>query len=175
DDGISKRIIPGTKNGIYHVTGVEHDATGKPSESPVNRKEQMEKRLRKLKNLSFDTPVHKRAPHEKADLLIVGINSTRGAIEEAIPRLEEDGLKVNHAHLRLIHPFPVEELKPLVDSAERIAVVEQNATGQLASLIRGNVGHADKIEPLLKYDGNPFLPSEIYQGVKNILQLHVTQ
>ncbi|HET7579707.1 MAG TPA: 2-oxoacid:acceptor oxidoreductase subunit alpha, partial [Bacillales bacterium] len=47
DDGISKRIIPGTKNGIYHVTGVEHDATGKPSESPVNRKEQMEKRLRK--------------------------------------------------------------------------------------------------------------------------------
>ncbi|HEX7065366.1 MAG TPA: 2-oxoacid:acceptor oxidoreductase subunit alpha [Bacillales bacterium] len=170
DDGISTRVIPGTKNGIYHVTGVEHDPTGKPSESAENRKEQMEKRLRKMINLSFDTPVYKHAPHEKADVLVVGINSTRGAIEEAIPLLEKDGLKANHAHIRLVHPFPVEEIKPLMESAEKIAVVEQNATGQLASIVKANAGHAQKIESILKYDGNPFLPSEVYEGIANIVQ-----
>ena len=41
---------------------------------------------------------------------LVGFNSTRGAIEEAMERLEKDGIKVNHAHIRLIHPFPTDEM-----------------------------------------------------------------
>jgi 2-oxoglutarate ferredoxin oxidoreductase subunit alpha len=124
-----------------------------------------------MKQISFDTPVYKQAPHEKADLLIVGINSTRGAIEEAIDLLEEDGLKVNHAHIRLLHPFPAEELRSLVELAKKVVIVEQNATGQLASIVKMNIGCADKIETILKYDGNPLLPSEIYQGVQGILQV----
>ena len=66
------------KNGIHHVTGVEHDETGKPSESAANRVAQMDKRMRKLSNLAntFNTPVYKNAPHEEADLLILGFNST---------------------------------------------------------------------------------------------------
>lgn len=172
DDGISKRILPGTKNGIFHVTGVEHDPTGKPSENPINRIEQMKKRMKKMENISFDTPVYQKAPYEKADLLLVGINSTRGAIEEAIERLHAEGVKVNHAQIRLIHPFPSEALKPLLESAEKIAVVEHNATGQLASLIKANVGYSEKIENILKYDGNPFLPEELYKGVKQLLQVN---
>ncbi len=50
---------------------------------------QMDKRFRKVENIRFDTPVYKNAPHEEADLLIVGFNSTRGAIEEAIGRLRK--------------------------------------------------------------------------------------
>jgi 2-oxoglutarate ferredoxin oxidoreductase subunit alpha len=29
-----------------------------------------------------------------------------------------------------------------------------------------NVGHTDKIENILKYDGNPFLPHEIHSKCK---------
>lgn len=119
ESGVSPRVIPGMKNGIHHVTGVEHDETGKPSEVAANRLKQMDKRLRKLKNLTFNTPVVKYTPNEEADLLLVGFNSTRGVIEEIIPLLEAEGLKVNHAHLRLIHPFPLKEMKELVDSAKK--------------------------------------------------------
>ncbi|MCL6585508.1 MAG: 2-oxoacid:acceptor oxidoreductase subunit alpha [Anoxybacillus sp.] len=169
EDGISPRVLPGTPNGIHHVTGVEHAETGKPSESAANRIAQMDKRLRKLKHLKFNTPVHKQVKHEEADVLLVGFNSTRGAIEEAMERLELDGLKVNHAHIRLVHPFPTEEMLPLVQTAKKIIVVEQNATGQLASLLKMNVGHADKISTILKYDGNPFLPNEVYTKCKELL------
>ncbi|WNS77249.1 2-oxoacid:acceptor oxidoreductase subunit alpha [Bacillus sp. DTU_2020_1000418_1_SI_GHA_SEK_038] len=168
EDGVSPRVIPGMKNGIHHVTGVEHDETGKPSESAVNRKAQMDKRFRKIENIKFNTPVYKNAPHEEADLLIIGFNSTRGVIEEAMGRLEKDGLKVNHAQIRLIHPFPTDEVLPLVKSAKKIAVVENNATGQLANIIKMNVGHAEKIEKMLKYDGNPFLPHEIHTNCKEL-------
>ena len=168
EDGVSPRTIPGMKNGIHHVTGVEHEETGKPSESAANRIAQMDKRFRKISNIKFDTPVHKNAPHEEADLLIVGFNSTRGAIEEAMDRLEQDGVKVNHAQVRLIHPFPVDEILPLVKSAKKIAVIENNATGQLANILKMNVGHAEKVHKVLKYDGNPFLPHEIHSKCKEL-------
>ncbi|AGK53128.1 2-oxoacid:acceptor oxidoreductase subunit alpha [Bacillus sp. 1NLA3E] len=168
EDGVSPRSIPGIKNGIHHVTGVEHAETGKPSESAANRNAQMDKRFRKLENLKFNTPVYKNAPHEEADLLIVGFNSTRGAIEEALIRLEQDGLKVNHAQIRLIHPFPVDEMLPLVKSAKKIAVIENNATGQLANIIKMNVGCGEKVVKILKYDGNPFLPHEVYSKCKEL-------
>jgi len=168
DDGVSPRVIPGMKGGIHHVTGVEHDETGKPSESAANRNAQMDKRFRKVEKIKFKTPVHIHAPHEDADVLVVGFNSTRGAIEEAMTRLEKDGVKVNHAHVRLIHPFPIDEMLPLVKSATKVVVVENNATGQLANILKMNVGHAEKVVKHLKYDGNPFLPHEIHTKIKEM-------
>lgn len=169
EDGVSPRVIPGMKNGIHHVTGVEHDETGKPSEAASNRVDQMDKRLRKLNQLQFKNPVHKNVPYESPDVLLVGYISTRGTIEEAMTRLEADGIKVNHAQIRLIHPFPTEEILPLVEAAKKVIVVENNATGQLASLLKMNVGHANKISSLLKYDGNPFLPHEIHTRSKELI------
>ncbi len=123
--------------------------------------------MRKLSAVSdrFDTPVAYTGTHDHADLLVIGVNSTRGTISEAIPRLEADGVKVNHAQIRLLHPFPSDELKPLMDRADKVVVVENNATGQLANIIRLNTGAAH-IENILKYDGNPFLPSEIHNKCK---------
>lgn len=168
EDGVSPRVVPGMKNGIHHVTGVEHAETGKPSESTSNRVAQMDKRFRKLENIRFNTPVYKNAKHEEADILLVGFNSTRGAIEEAMVRLENDGLKINHAHIRLIHPFPADEVLQLVQSAKKVVVVENNATGQLANIMKMNIGNAEKIVKFVKYDGNPFLPHEVYSKCKEL-------
>ncbi|WP_223700142.1 2-oxoacid:acceptor oxidoreductase subunit alpha [Sutcliffiella deserti] len=169
EDGVSPRVIPGMKNGIHHVTGVEHEETGKPSEVAANRQAQMDKRLRKLANLKFNNPVHINAKHEDPDVLILGFNSTRGTIEEAMGRLELDGVKANHAQVRLLHPFPTKEVLPLVKAAKKVIVVEYNATGQLASILKMNVGHAEKISSVLKYDGDPFLPKEIHTKCKELL------
>src|SRR5690606_7721832 len=126
------RVFPGTPNGIHHVTGGEHDETGRPNEASGNRGIQMDKRLRKLDFLNFETPVHVNAPHEEADVLIVGFSSTRGAIEEVQERLSAEGVKVNHAHIRLLFPFPAAEVAPLVAGAKKVVVVENNKTRQLA-------------------------------------------
>ncbi|MFJ8459912.1 MULTISPECIES: 2-oxoacid:acceptor oxidoreductase subunit alpha [Lysinibacillus] len=168
EDGISPRVLPGTLNGIHHVTGVEHDETGKPSEATGNRQVQMDKRFRKLAALKFDNPVYSNAPHEDADILLVGFNSTRGAIEEVQERLNAQGMKVNHAHIRLIHPFPSTEVAPLVAKAKKVIVVENNYTGQLANIMKMNVGGHDKIETITKYNGTPFLPGELENRVKEL-------
>ena len=166
EDGVSPRVLPGTKGGIHHVTGVEHDETGKPSEATGNRRTQMDKRMRKLQHVRFENPIYVNAPHEEADVLLVGFNSTRGAIEEVQEKLNSEGVKVNHAHMKLIHPFPVEEMSALVDQAKKVIVVENNATGQLANIIKMNIGGHAKTKSILKYDGTPFLPRELTNLVK---------
>lgn len=170
ESGVSNRVLPGTKNGIHHVTGVEHDEVGMPSESPENRKAQMDKRMRKLNQLNndFNQPLFIHSEHEDADLLVIGINSTRGTIQEVIPRLANDGIKANHVQVRLLHPFPKEELENEMEKAKNVVVVEHNATGQLAAIIKMNVTNV-KIESILKYDGNPFLPNELYQACKELV------
>lgn len=172
EDGISPRVLPGTKHGIHHVTGLEHDQEGRPTENTANRKAQTEKRMRKLQHLvdNFPRPVDGETPHDEADLLLVGFNATRGAIEEAREQLESEGFNVNHLHIRLIHPFPTEHVKPYIDSAKRVLVVENNASGQLASIIKMNVGQVEKIQSYLKYDGDPIFPGEIYEGSKELLK-----
>lgn len=166
EDGVSPRVLPGTKGGIHHVTGVEHDETGKPSEATGNRRTQMDKRMRKLQHVRFENPVYVNAPHDDADVLLVGFNSTRGAIEEVQEKLNSEGVKVNHAHIKLIHPFPAEEMSALMDKAKKVIVVENNATGQLANVMKMNIGGHAKTKSILKYDGTPFLPRELTNLVK---------
>ncbi|KGR74006.1 2-oxoacid:acceptor oxidoreductase subunit alpha [Ureibacillus sinduriensis] len=169
EDGISTRVFPGTANGIHHVTGVEHDETGKPSEAAGNREVQMDKRFRKLEKLNFNTPVYTNAPHEDADVLLVGFNSTRGALEEVQERLTTEGVKVNHAHIRLLFPFPSEEMASLVNRAKKVIVVENNKTAQLANILKMNIGGHNKTHSITKYDGTPFLPRELENKVKELL------
>ncbi|WP_102692594.1 2-oxoacid:acceptor oxidoreductase subunit alpha [Rummeliibacillus pycnus] len=169
EDGISTRVVPGQKYGIHHVTGVEHNEEGKPSEAAGNRKIQMDKRFRKLQHVHFEMPVFTDAPNEEADVLLVGFGSTKGVLEEIRPMLDAEGIKTNHAHIRLIHPFPVEEMKPLIDQAKKVIVVENNATGQLANIMKLNMGNHDKMINLTKYDGTPFLPMELLGRVKELL------
>jgi 2-oxoglutarate ferredoxin oxidoreductase subunit alpha len=167
-DGISPRVFPGMKNGIHHVTGVEHDQNGRPSENPINRKLMMEKRMGKLNQVKVTNPIVVDAPYEQPDLLIINMGSTGGTIDEARTRLEAEGVKTNHIKVRLLHPFPGDALKPYLSKAKSVVVVENNYTAQLSDLIKLHCGHGDKIKNVLKYDGTPFLPSEIHQRCKEL-------
>jgi 2-oxoglutarate ferredoxin oxidoreductase subunit alpha len=169
EDGVSPRVIPGDKNGIHHVTGVEHDETGRPSESSINRKKMMDKRLSKLNSMYIRDAVRADAPHVNPDLLVIGMGSTGGTIDEARIRLEQDGVKTNHITIRQIHPFPTDLVKPYLESATKVVVLENNATGQLADQVKLHAGFADKIRNVLKYDGNPFLPSEVHKACKEMI------
>ncbi|MBO9608981.1 MAG: 2-oxoacid:acceptor oxidoreductase subunit alpha [Paenibacillaceae bacterium] len=168
EDGVSPRVLPGVKGGLHHVTGVEHDETGRPSESTVNRKKMMDKRMEKLKHIQVTNPILVDAD-DKADMLIIGMGSTGGTIDEARARLTAEGIASSHIHVRLMNPFPTEQLRPYIEKAKKVVVVENNATGQLANLIKLNVGHADKISSVLKYNGNPFLPAEVYKECKGLI------
>ncbi|HEC2158115.1 2-oxoglutarate ferredoxin oxidoreductase subunit alpha [Staphylococcus delphini] len=161
ESGVSPRPIPGVKGGIHHVTGVEHNEEGKPSEAAENRQNQMDKRMRKTEKLVIPKPVEGTATHDDADILYLGFISTKGAIQEGASRLEQQGHRINHLQIRQLHPFPIEVIQDAVDKAKKVVVVEHNYQGQLANIIKMNVNLGDKLVKQTKYDGTPFLPHEI--------------
>ena len=63
-------------------------------------------------------------------------------------------------HFSQVWPLEAERLRPLLGRARRLWVVEGNATGQFAAVLR-QTGLLGECEPLLKYDGMPFTGEEI--------------
>lgn len=159
--GVSLRPIPGVKGGIHHVTGVEHNEEGKPSEAPMNRQNQMEKRMRKTESLVINNPVLLNEHEDEADILYIGFISTKGAIGEGAERLERHGVKVNTMHIRQLHPFPKDIVQQAINKASKVIVAEHNYQGQLSSILKMNTQVNDKLVNQTKYDGKPFLPYEI--------------
>lgn len=170
-DGISPRVVPGTPNGIHHVTGLEHDESGRPFEGVANRVAQTDKRLRKLQSLAerFDHPLRSDAPYEEADLLVIASGGASGPAFEAVSQLRRTGLRVNYAALRLLHPFPAAQVDRMMAAAKQVVIVENNATAQLNALIRMHQKTSRRAHSVLKYDGNPFRPSDVVAGCREVL------
>jgi 2-oxoglutarate ferredoxin oxidoreductase subunit alpha len=166
--GISPRSIPGTKGGIFHVTGDEHDELGHITENSEMRIRMMQKRMRKLtlaaeaikdaKKVNFYGP-------EKAEVTMIGWGSTKGAILDAIQDLEGDGIRCNFLQVRYMNPFPGDLVTRHLSNANRKVLVENNYSGQLGALIREHTGIAVDSK-VLKYNGRPFSQNEVYEGVK---------
>ena len=57
-----------------------------------------------------------------------------------------------------------DKVRPFLESAKRLAVVEGNATGQFACLLRAYTG-VQVDEQILRYDGRPFSPEYILAGL----------
>ncbi|WP_338594102.1 2-oxoacid:acceptor oxidoreductase subunit alpha [Staphylococcus haemolyticus] len=160
-NGVSPRPIPGVKGGIHHVTGVEHNEEGKPSEAAENRRQQMEKRMLKTTNLLIEKTVELDEQHEEADILFIGFISSKGAIQEGAERLNAQGIKVNTMQIRQLHPMPKDVIQAAIDKVSRVIVVEHNYQGQLSNILKMNTTIQDKLINQTKYDGTPFLPHEI--------------
>ncbi|GGG86068.1 2-oxoacid:acceptor oxidoreductase subunit alpha [Staphylococcus pragensis] len=159
--GVSPRPIPGVKGGIHHVTGVEHNEEGKPSEAAENRRQQMEKRMRKTADLLIENPIELNKAYDEADILYIGFISSKGAIQEGTKRLNEKGIKVNTMQIRQLHPLPVDTIQDAIDKASKVVIAEHNYQGQLANIIKMNTNVQNKLINQTKYDGTPFLPHEI--------------
>ena len=143
----------------------EHDEAGHLIEDSETRNQQNLKRLRKLNGLKADISSPRIHKSQNAQFTLIGWGSTYGAIKEAADLLQKDGVPVNMLHLSEIWPFPAEAVSPVLNSGARSIVIENNATAQMAQLIRRETGH--KVSGcILKFDGRSFSPEEIVDRLK---------
>ncbi len=163
-DGVSPRSVPGTKNGLYYANSYEHDGTGHVTDRADKRNAMVEKRLRKVKAIERVIKKPLEFGDAGADITFVTWGTTKGPVLAAVEMLRMRGIKAAAVTFPWLFPFPVADTKSILAKAKRIVDVEQNATGQLAYLMRAETG-IDISEKLLKYDGRPWLPEEIVERV----------
>lgn len=161
DSGISPRLFPGEKNCFVSADSDEHDEYGRIIESSEARIRMMDKRMRKLALLEEELQEPALLGDSAAELLLLGWGSLYGPLEEAVRLLNGSGSKRCGALVfGDIWPLPQKLLKQMAASAKVIIHVEQNYTGQLASLIREVTGIKTNAA-ILKYDGRQLSGEEI--------------
>ncbi len=163
--GISPRAFPGLGKALVVTDCDEHDEEGHLTEDAGERTAQVQKRLRKLLSLKQEIGTPQRYGPKKAEITLIGWGSTYGAIHEAVDILRKEDASVNMLHLNELWPFPAEAVADAVSKARNSYVIENNATGQLARLIKAETGY-DVSGRILKYDGRAFTPAYIAQAVK---------
>ncbi|MCX6792014.1 MAG: 2-oxoacid:acceptor oxidoreductase subunit alpha [Candidatus Gottesmanbacteria bacterium] len=163
-DGISPRSFIGQKGGYYCANSYEHDEVGHVTEKPEIRVAMSAKRLKKFEAMKKDVRTPAVFGDTEAEITFVTWGSTRGPVLEAMKLLEAVGKKTKLVHFSWIYPFPTEETMKLLSPATHLVDVEQNATGQLAALIREHTGILMK-DKLLKNDGRIWFPEEIVEKV----------
>lgn len=161
-DGVSLRSVPGTLHGQYWANSYEHDETGHMTDDAKKRVQMVEKRLRKIKAIREEIMPPEYFGDRDADIVFVTWGTTKEAVVSAVSLLQKQGKKVGVVTYPWIYPFPVEATKTYLAHAKRIIDVEQNATGQLVTLIRAETG-IEITEKLLKYDGRTWFPEEIIE------------
>jgi 2-oxoglutarate ferredoxin oxidoreductase subunit alpha len=164
DSGISPRAIPGAGASLVLSDSDEHDEKGHITESAEVRNTQHEKRLRKSSGLRGEAISPQFTGPEEAELLLVSWGSSKGAVAEAEERLLEQGRKVATCHFSQVWPLQPSQFLPQFEEAHKVVMVEMNASGQLARLIRRETGF--KVHQLInRYDGRPFTPEFILNAL----------
>ena len=104
--GIARRFVPGQLRGMHTLTGLAHDRGSKVAYDPETNEEGLRHRSLKIAALQKTLRTPEVFGDPGGDLLVVGWGSTKGAIEEAVMRMRDEGLKVSSLHLRFIQPLP---------------------------------------------------------------------
>jgi 2-oxoglutarate ferredoxin oxidoreductase subunit alpha len=167
DSGISPRMMPGQSWGLVVTDSDEHTEDGHLTELAEARIANVNKRLRKFELLKGEIqPPYVYGPTD-ANIVLMGWGSTYGALKEAAEILNGQGLKVGMLHFSELWPFPGENVAEQLKRYETTICVENNATGQMAHLIRSETG-IEMSSKILRFDGRPLTPQYIVRKFESI-------
>ncbi len=149
--------VPGTP-GLEHRIGGLESANGSGNISYEPKNHDLMVRLRQLKIDGITVPdIAVDDPDGDAELLLLGWGSSYGPIGEACRRARRNGIKVAHAQLRYLNPFPA-NLEEVLRRYPKVVVPEMNL-GQLALLLRGKF--LVDVQSVTKVEGMAFLADEV--------------
>ena len=173
ESGISPRAVPGYEGYVHVVATDEHDEDSvlisDEFTHPHKRRKMVEKRARKFQGVAADVPAPALEGASDAEVTLVGWGSTYGVIQEAIGLLAERGVVANHLAIKWIVPLHGEVVGGILSGSERVLMVENNHSGQFARYLRSETGFAAHGH-IRKYDGEPFMPHHVVEGVLELLR-----
>ncbi|HEU0020916.1 MAG TPA: 2-oxoacid:acceptor oxidoreductase subunit alpha [Dehalococcoidia bacterium] len=166
--GISPRAIPGLEGYVHIVATDEHDEDGvlisDEFTHPHKRRKMVEKRARKLQNIDQEVAAPELEGPTDAAVTLIGWGSTYGVIKEAVKQLKEKGVTANQLAIKWLKPLNGDAISDTLSKSQRTIIVENNFSGQFARYLRSETGFSADGH-IRKYDGEPFVPHHIVDGV----------
>jgi 2-oxoglutarate ferredoxin oxidoreductase subunit alpha len=150
------------------VTGLAHQASGRPAASDGAGAERMLRRA--ITNVETDPEVflHRAEETEDAELVILAYGITARAAKAAVRLLRTDGVRTGLVELQTLWPFPESFVARLAGQTEVLLVPELNL-GQLVLPVRAAAAGQARVVALNRADGVLFSPEEIAQAARRAL------
>lgn len=149
----------------FHVTGLNHDKTG----FPTNRSELMEEGNRRIMD-KVEKNKHKVVKHEEfmtedCDILVVAFGSSARAAKRAVRNAREKGIKAGLFRPITLYPLSEKALTKAAENVKKVIVPEMNL-GQYILIVERVVGHSCPIVGINQVDGEPISPSRILSKIE---------
>ena len=167
DSGVSPRALPGHPKAVYPISSDEHEPDGHICEDAATRVQQMDKRMRKLETARSEMLAPVEYGPRDAEVTFVTWGSTVGPLRSAVEMMHAEGKSARIVQIMDIWPLPVKKVEESLSGSQRLVVVEQNYSGQLATLLRAwtNVRPDALIN---RYDGRPMTPEYILRRLQEV-------
>jgi 2-oxoglutarate ferredoxin oxidoreductase subunit alpha len=168
-DAIPWRTLPGVHpKGAYFTRGSGHNMYGAYTEDAKEYQAVVDRLRRKWETAKQHVPAPMVDYNERCRTGIISVGSCDGAVREARDRLSASGISTNYLRVRAF-PFNA-QVQQFIDAHDRIYVVEQNRDAQLRSLLLlETIVDADRLVPVLHYDGLPMTAASIVDGINQDL------
>jgi len=166
ENGISPRGIPGFGSGIVCVDSDEHTQEGYITEDMSVRNVMVKKRQARLSTIAVEAMEPTLLGEEQYRVLVACWGSNYHVVKEAVETLGREDIAV--LHFAQLYPLPATTLKYFT-AARTTIMVENNAAGQLAALIKKTTGH-DFDQTILKFSGLPFTVEEVATALQQAIE-----
>jgi len=152
----------------YYVTGLTHDTMG----FPTNRPDEIATKLKKLKckiedykDEIFKLRVEKM---DDAEIAFVSYGSVSRAALLAVTLARQAGVKVGSIQLHTVWPFPLDQLRDLLQNCSKVIVSELNM-GQIVREVERVVQPGAEVHSLQRYDGEILTPMQLLDKLEEVL------
>lgn len=152
----------------FHVTGLVHDETGFPSNSPEVTSTLINRLMKKIENNLDDIIRYEEENTGDAEVIVLAYGCVARSAKSAIDAARKEGMKVGLFRPITIWPFPEKRVRELAEKAKTIIVPEMNL-GQYILEVERVVGNRCKVAGLHRADGEIITPEQIFDKIKGVI------
>lgn len=151
----------------FHVTGLNHDATGFPTNSGAVAEREEKRMQRKIDEHYDDIVKVEEYRCEDADCVIFAVGVVARSAKDAVDMAREKGLRVGLMKPLTIWPFPDKHIAFYKGRIKRMVVAELNLS-QMGREVRRAADGAFEVTSVLRADGEPITPGQIFKEVSDV-------
>lgn len=152
----------------YYITGLTHDVMGFPSNQPDEIARKLEKLKGKIERYKDETVKMRVEKMDDAEIAFVSYGSVSRAALLAVALARQAGVKVGSIQLYTVWPFPLDQLRDLLQNCSKVIVGELNM-GQVVREVERAVPHETEVHSLLRYDGEILTPAQLVGKLEEVL------
>jgi 2-oxoglutarate ferredoxin oxidoreductase subunit alpha len=151
----------------WFATGLTHDQHGFSTDKPDEVTVKLDKLRNKIANYEDEICKVHAEYMDDAEIAIVSYGSVSRTAMQVVKLARDAGVKVGFVQLQTVWPFPLKQLRELLEKTAHVIVAELNM-GQIVGEVERIAGAGTKVHSLLRYDGDIFTPMQFLEKIEEV-------